>query len=319
MSRSPTVCNPRHFPPAKTRALICRWRWRCGSPVREVWWRITAASMRSTGTCTWSPRVPTRVVACCATQPMICSAARVWAASYAVEMRGSSAAASDQVFGPLTNNFGEPHAVRGLHQPALRRTGADVVASHPPLIGLTIHCGFRNDGRPGGGVSIGQASALGEVVVVGPGTVRLDIVAGGRSRSTVDRNPTPHSPPPVTSRQRPLKWPSARPSGRTDLRTFVACVPLDFGTDAGRGRGWVRNSSLVVTGAIEMLAIGDAWSETLEVSRRPKWCWPHVIVVPSRCRKTPQSRDHHRTAETDSAVPAMPPYQRRCRMGFRLR
>ena len=96
-------------------------------------------------------------------------------------------------------------------------------------------------------------------------------------------------------------------------------MPLDYGPAGGRGRGWARNSSLVVTGAIEMLAIGDAWSEILEVSRRPKWCWPHVVVVPSLCRMTPQSRDHHRTAETDSAVPAMPPYQRRCRMRFGLR
>ena len=45
-------------------------------------------------------------------------------------------------------------------------------------------------------------------------------------------------------------------------------MPLDLGSVGGRGRGWVRNSSLVVTGAIEMLAIGDAWSEILEVSRR---------------------------------------------------
>lgn len=36
------------------------------------------------------------------------------------------------------------------------------------------------------------------------------------------------SSPPVTVRQRPLKRRSARPSGRTDLRTFVACVPLGF-------------------------------------------------------------------------------------------
>ena len=28
--------QPRHCPAAKTRALICKCRWRCGSPAREV-------------------------------------------------------------------------------------------------------------------------------------------------------------------------------------------------------------------------------------------------------------------------------------------
>ena len=36
LSRTPTVCRPRHRSPTRTRALICRWRWRCGSPAREV-------------------------------------------------------------------------------------------------------------------------------------------------------------------------------------------------------------------------------------------------------------------------------------------
>jgi hypothetical protein len=35
-SRIPTECSPRHAPAAHTRALICRWRCRCGSPAREV-------------------------------------------------------------------------------------------------------------------------------------------------------------------------------------------------------------------------------------------------------------------------------------------
>ena len=64
--------------------------------------RTVAASSTSTGIGTCPPRGPTRVVACSDSQAMICPAARSCAASYALAMSGSSAAAIDQVFGPFT-------------------------------------------------------------------------------------------------------------------------------------------------------------------------------------------------------------------------
>jgi hypothetical protein len=36
-SRNPTVCSPRHEALPHTRALICRWMCRCGSPALDVW------------------------------------------------------------------------------------------------------------------------------------------------------------------------------------------------------------------------------------------------------------------------------------------
>ena len=56
------------------------------------------------------------------------------------------------------------------------------------------------------------------------------------------------APPPVTARQLAWKRRSARPRGRTDLRNFVACVPLDVEASCGRSGEGSSDSSQDVTG-----------------------------------------------------------------------
>jgi hypothetical protein len=75
----------------------------------------------------------------------------------------------------------------------------------------------------------GQAGALGEVIVVDPGAVGLDIGARSSGGAAVELHPTVHAL--VTARQpssTSLETTNGPPEGRTDLRTFIACVPLDF-------------------------------------------------------------------------------------------
>ena len=152
----------------------------------------TAASICSTGTCTWRPRGPTRVVAWVASQLMISSAAAICAASYASAISGCSAAASDQVFGPLTVTSTNRTPLSSARN---RPFAAPVSTSNPgdPLfVGRAVQAGSMLDGLRGGDDSHGDAAAFGEVVVVSAGAVGLDVVPGCGSCAAVDLHPAMH-------------------------------------------------------------------------------------------------------------------------------
>ena len=148
----------------------------------------------------------------------------------------------------------QPPLVRA--EPALRGTGRDVVAGDPPLVGVPVqrppvlNCGDAASPRrrgSGGDVPGRDPGAFGEVVVVDPGAVGLHVRARRGSGAAVELDPTVHaSSPPVSRRHLAWKRRSARPEGRTDLRTFVACVPLELTMcEAQSVNGFVGTSRLV--------------------------------------------------------------------------
>ena len=119
----------------------------------------------------------------------------------------------------VDHDLDEPQALLVGTQPALRRPGLDVVPGDPPLVGRPVqrppspdHSVLaRTPGRTPSGVGVatyrvGQAGALGEVVVIDPGAVGLDVGARGAGRAAVELDPTVHaSSPPVSRRQLALK------------------------------------------------------------------------------------------------------------------
>ena len=132
---------------------------------------------------------------------MISSAAAICAASYASAISGCSAAASDQVFGPLTVTSTNRTPLSSFRSRPFARAGLDVVAGDPPLVGLAVHVGSALDGTPGlRDDPHGDAAALGEVVVVSPGAVGLDVVPGGGRCAAVDLHArrAPEPPPSTT-------------------------------------------------------------------------------------------------------------------------
>jgi len=115
---------------------------------------------------------------------MISSAARVCAASYASAMSGCRAATSDQrpSLGAVDDDLDEPQGVVVVAQPALRLVGRNVVPGDPALVGRAIEIRPPFDVEllvaEGDGVVLGDAAAVGEVVVVGARVVGLDVRAG---------------------------------------------------------------------------------------------------------------------------------------------
>ena len=107
-------------------------------------------------------------------------------------MSGCSAAASDQVFGPVDGDLDEPQRVRVLADPTLLAAGVDVDPGDPLLVGLAVHRAGVLDAVRGRGEPLGDAGALAEVVVVGPRAVALDVGAGGLRRAVVELHAAMH-------------------------------------------------------------------------------------------------------------------------------
>jgi hypothetical protein len=125
------------------------------------------------------------------------------------------------------------------------------------------------------------------------------------------------SSPPVTVRQRPLKRRSARPSGRTDLRTFVACVPLDWWAPQGQSAERLQGSSRIVTRAVDQQGCWSLGARAMG-SSGPEMAWSIFRVV-GRClpyRMTSLSRNQCRTTPTGRATPVAHPHRRQSRMRF---
>ena len=163
-------------------------------------------------------------------------------------MSGWRAAASDQDFGPLTTTSTNPARVprradvpwhAGQHvvpaDPALVRRAVEVADALAPLRGR------RRSARPGRCLRRGSSRRRVS------GRPRRRSARQRQSRGRTSHHRASASSPPVSTRHLALKRRSARPEGRTDLRTFVACVPLGFRRVEASFRVGFRDSSEAVT------------------------------------------------------------------------
>ena len=157
---------------------------------------------------------------------MICSAARSCAASYAAAMSGCSAAASDQVFGPLTTTSTNRTACVVVAQLPPRLAGVRVAAGDPGLVAVAGQRRQLGHAPVGGGEAAGEPGALGQVVVIGPAAVGLHVVPGGGRRAGVHLHSAVHFQrhPTMTNTVTPRNADGPREAG-PELPPKVACVP----------------------------------------------------------------------------------------------
>lgn len=80
-----------------------------------------------------------------------------------------------------------------LEQPTLPDTGVDVDPGDPLRVGIAGHRARALDALGRGGQALRDAGALAEVVVVGSGSVALDVGTGGLRRAGVELHPAVHS------------------------------------------------------------------------------------------------------------------------------
>jgi hypothetical protein len=92
----------------------------------------------------------------------------------------------------IDHHLDEPHRTLIHAQPPPRLTRYGVPAGDPGLVGLPGQ--RRPFGHPpdGGSEAAGQAGALGQVVVIGPAPVGLQVRTGSRRRTGVHLHPTAH-------------------------------------------------------------------------------------------------------------------------------
>ncbi len=137
---------------------------------------------------------PTRVVACCATQPTISAAALSCASSSAAEISGCSAAASDEVSGSLTVTSTNRSAFGSLRRRPLCLARLDVDPGNPLLVGVTGRGPSTLDNVGSGGESLSDAGALGRVVVISPGSITLDVGPDGLRPGRTSHRHAPDHP-----------------------------------------------------------------------------------------------------------------------------
>ena len=90
------------------------------------------------------------------------------------------------------HHLDEPHRVPIGPQPPARLTGARVAAGHPGLVGLAGQRRELLHPTGGGGVAARDAGALGQVVVIRPAPVGLQVGPGSRGRTGVDLHAAVH-------------------------------------------------------------------------------------------------------------------------------
>ena len=98
----------------------------------------------------------------------------------------------------VDGDLDEPQRVRVVPQPALGLAGLDVVAGHPPLVGLAVEVAGLPHRRAHRVAHIGDvpgrdAGTFGQVVVVGTGVVGLDVGTRGSGRAAVELHPAMHA------------------------------------------------------------------------------------------------------------------------------
>ncbi len=117
---------------------------------------------------------------------------------------------------PVDSDLDESHRLVIGPESALRCTGLDVEPGDPALVGLSVHVVPVFDAVGGSDDPDRNAAALGEVVVVGTGSVGLHVVARGRRRSPVDLYAAVHPKSPllttVNNHETPGQGVRGRPS-----------------------------------------------------------------------------------------------------------
>jgi hypothetical protein len=94
---------------------------------------------------------------------------------------------------PVDHDLDEPDRARVLPQPPPRRSSERVATRNPGLVGIAIQGAEILDTAVGSSDEpLREARSLGQVVVVHPGMVGLDIVARSRRHTAVDLDPTLH-------------------------------------------------------------------------------------------------------------------------------
>jgi hypothetical protein len=169
--------------------------------------------------------------------------------------------------GPVDADFGEPDCLVVGSEPALDGAGLDVVPGHPPLVRRTIHVFASLDCARRSNETLRQATPLGQVVVVGPGPVGLDVVARGRGTAAVDLQPTMHPRRPHRQPSTPVNPQINSRSSTYPSRKFVACVPL-IGQSSTAMQPCVfrtRQRPSTSTGSEERLG------QRLKLARRRRW------------------------------------------------
>ena len=95
---------------------------------------------------------------------------------------------------PVDDDLDESQRMGVVTQPASGRTGHCVVAGDPELVCRAVEITDPMHRAGAGDVVLGQPGAFGQVVVVGPGVVGLDVGARGGRRAPVELHPTVHRP-----------------------------------------------------------------------------------------------------------------------------
>src|SRR4051812_44820629 len=107
-------------------------------------------------------------------------------------MSGWSAAASDQDFGPLTTTSTKRTAWSSVRSRPPRLAAVGVATGDPSLVGVPSQRRQLLHPPSACGVAAGQSRALGQVVVVSPASVRLEVGARSGRRPCVDLHSAAH-------------------------------------------------------------------------------------------------------------------------------
>lgn len=168
------------------------------------------------------------MVECAASQPIISTAARldgvVGVRDLGVEGRGEGPG-----LGSVDDDLDEPQPLLVGPQAAFRATEG-VVARDPRLVGVPVQRPPVGHRAPGAGdVQLRDPGSFCQVVVISTGPVRLDVVPGFFGAAAVELHATVHGPVhrPSLLVNHPENGARSVSGRRTELRTFVACVPLE--------------------------------------------------------------------------------------------
>ena len=123
----------------------------------------------------------------------------------------------------VDRDLDEPHRVVVVAEPASDLPGLDVISGDPLLVRRAVHVPARPDVAALGDKSLRELAPLGQVVVVGPGAIGLDVVARSGGRFSVDLHAAvhPNHVPSVTVSNHVFAG-----HGLFLLLKFLACVPL---------------------------------------------------------------------------------------------
>jgi len=121
------------------------------------------------------------------------------------------------------HHFDEPHRLPVTTQPTLRHAGHRVEAGHPRLVPLPRQ---RPDPahtlRRGCEITLRETSPFGEVIVIRPPPIGLQIIPRSSRRTPIHLQPAAHFPTPFNNNQQCIHL---SPESGAALPILVACVP----------------------------------------------------------------------------------------------